>query len=309
MNQTASDVLAGVDLRGRTAVITGATSGLGLESARALASAGASVVLAGRGEERLAHALATVRAAAPDATLAAVELDLTSIAGVRGAARRVREEIDAIDILMNNAGVMFTPFEHTADGFELQFGVNHLGHFEWTRRLLPMIAGRSGGRVVNVSSGGHAIADIDLADPNWERRPYDKFAAYGASKTANILFTVALDARLAAGGVRANAVHPGMVATSLARYMEPGDVERLMKGRSSAAGASGGAAPTRLPVLTPPEGAATQVWAAVADELSDVGGAYLADCAVSPDVKPYAVDPERGEALWRRSEELCAALP
>lgn len=303
---TTDDVLAGRDLAGRTALVTGATAGLGLETARALASAGAHVLLTGRDRVRLDSALATIRAAVPHAALVGVTLDLADLGSVRAAAAHVRATAERLDLLVNNAGVMFTPLTRTADGFELQLGTNHLGHHLLTRLLEPLLAPGPHGpaRVVALSSAGHRLANVDLDDPHWERRPYDKFAAYGAAKTANVLFAVELDRRLRTRGVRAYAVHPGTVDTELARHMDADDF-RQMAGLAAATAAD---RPNRRAARLRPtdvaHGAATQVWACVADELGEVGGAYLADCAVSDEVAPYAVDPDRAARLWRLSDEL-----
>jgi NAD(P)-dependent dehydrogenase (short-subunit alcohol dehydrogenase family) len=308
---TAADVVTGLDLSDKTAVITGATSGLGLETARVLASAGATVILAGRGLDRLAIAAETILESASSARLASVDVELGSQESIRAATASLRDGLDRIDLLINNAGVMMTPFGRTADGFETQFGINHLGHFVWTTDLLPLVAAAPGARIVNLTSAGHGIADLDLDDPNWERREYDKFAAYGAAKTANILFTVALDARYAGDGVRSYAVHPGLVATSLGRYMDGDDFAALgtmlsnARSRDARSGKSGGG--NRIPLVSPAEGAATQVWAAVAPELADVGGVYLADCGISTAVRSYATDAARAAELWATSELLCAS--
>jgi NAD(P)-dependent dehydrogenase (short-subunit alcohol dehydrogenase family) len=259
---TALQVVEGVDMTGKTCVITGASAGLGRESAHALAS------------------LASVRTAA---------------AAIRGLAPQLH-------VLMNNAGVMFTPFGRTSDGFEIQFGTNYLGHFTLTRLLTPQLA--EGARIVILSSDGHRMSDIDLDDPNWERREYDKFAAYGASKTANVLHMVDLDRRLRDRGVRAYAVHPGVVATSLARHMTRDDFASLNSFTPAVPDTK------RVDVLrdftTPEHGAATQVWAAISPELAGIGSVYLADCGIRDDVAPYAVDEARAAELWSLSERLCA---
>lgn len=286
---TAGQVVETLDLTGRTVVITGATSGLGRESARALASRGAHVVLTGRNAAALEASGESI-----GAQVSLVELDLTSLASIRSAAAAIAATAPRIDVLMNNAGVMFTPFDRTADGFEIQFGTNHLGHFALTRLLEPHL---EGARVVNLSSDGHRLGDIDLDDPNWESREYDKFTAYGAAKTANILHAVALDRRLRERGTRAYAVHPGMVATNLARHMTRDDVASITE-RARA---------HDVEVLTTEQGAATQVWAAVSPDLADRGGVYLADCRIQVDVAPYAVDEERATRLWQISEKLCGS--
>jgi NAD(P)-dependent dehydrogenase (short-subunit alcohol dehydrogenase family) len=300
---TAMDVVAGVDLSGKTCVITGASSGLGRESARALATTGAHVILAARNADALAEAKGSITTEVPHAVVSTVSLDLTSLAGVRSAAETINQLAPAIDVLMNNAGVMFTPFGRTSDGFEIQFGTNHLGHFELTRLLTPALEAADGARIVILSSDGHRLSDVDLDDANWERREYDKFAAYGASKTANVLHMVELDRRMRERGVRAYAVHPGVVATSLARYMDRGDLKALAQFET--ADPMQERIDIRHDFTMPEQGAATQVWAAVAEELADTGSVYLVDCAVRDDVAPYAVDAEHAAALWELSEELC----
>jgi NAD(P)-dependent dehydrogenase (short-subunit alcohol dehydrogenase family) len=305
MGLTVDEVLSGVDLTGKIFVITGATSGLGLVTARGLASAGATVVVAGRDPQRLRSAAADITSETPTATVETVEMELDSLASVRSAAAQLGARFLRIDVLINNAGVMFTPFERTEDGFELQLGVNHLGHFELTRAVMPLLLSAESARVVNLSSDGHHIFDVDLDDPNWERQPYDKFKAYGSSKTANVLFSVALDARYRDRGVRSFAVHPGTVATSLSRHMSRDDMKAMMGlGTVSSEPA---AKPPRLEVVSTEEGAATSVWAAVSDDLAGLGGLYLKECAVSDNARPYATDPLRADRLWEVSEQLCGA--
>lgn len=295
---TALEMVDRLDMTGKTCVITGASSGLGRESARALAATGAHVVLAARNRDALAQTKSWIGAEVPGARATAVQLDLTSLRSVRAAAEAICHLAPVIHMLMNNAGVMFTPFGRTSDGFEMHFGTNHLGHFELTRLLIPQLA--EGARVVILSSDGHFVGDVDYQDPNWERRDYDKFAAYGASKTANILHAVELDRRLRDDGVRAYAVHPGIVATALARHMTRDDFAKLgdLTTRRSAVD-------VRRDFVMPEEGAATQVWAAVSPDLADVGGVYLADCRVRDDVAPYAVDEQRAARMWALSESLC----
>jgi len=298
------DVVDGSDLTGKVCVITGATSGLGRESARALASVGAHVVLSGRSHAGLTDAERWIQDAVGDARLTTVAVDLTSLAGLRDAAQAIADAVPAIHILMNNAGVMFTPFGHTSDGFELQFGTNHLGHFELTRRLETKLAAADGARIVDLSSDGHKLADVDLEDPNWHHREYNKFHAYGASKTANILHAVELDGRMRDFGVRAYAVHPGMVATNLARHMSREDVAAITA-MPEQREITEETDVSKMEVLTPEQGAATQVWAAVAADLNGVGGVYLADCRIRDTVVAYAVDADRAHRLWELSETLC----
>ena len=302
---SALEVVDGVDLTGKTCVITGASAGLGRESARALATTGAHIVMAARNAGALAEAEAWVQAEVPHAKTTTVPLDLTSLAGVRTAAEAIAGIAPAIHVLMNNAGVMFTPFGRTSDGFEMQLGTNHLGHFELTRLLVPQLVDADGARIVSLSSDGHRLSDIDLDDPNWERRDYDKFAAYGASKTANILHVVELDRRLRDHGVRAYAVHPGVVATSLARHMSRDDFTTLT--RFEPADPMQEKIDVRHDFTMPEQGAATQVWAAVSPQLADAGSVYLADCEIRDDVAPYALDSDHAMALWELSEELCSA--
>lgn len=302
---SALDVVDGIDLSGRTCVITGASSGLGRESARALAAAGAHVVLTARNRDALTQAARWIAAEVPAARTSEVQLDLTALAGVRAAASAIRDVAPAIHILMNNAGVMFTPFGRTSDGFETQIGTNHFGHFELTRLLVPQLAAAGGARIVNLSSGGHVMGDVDFDDPNWAARDYDKFVAYGASKTANILHAVEADRRLRDSGIRAYAVHPGTVATSLARYMSRADFARLREMVAAGTAARGEPSGGLLDLRTPEQGAATQVWAAVSPELAGKGALYLEGCAISDAVAPYARDEQRAADWWILSEKLC----
>lgn len=298
---TALDVVDGIDLSGKTCVVTGASSGLGGESARALAAAGAHVVLAARNRDALAETAQWIAAEIPGAQTSTVQLDLTALSSVRAAASAIANITPVVHVLMNNAGVMFTPFGRTRDGFELQIGTNHFGHFELTRLLVPQLAAAGGARVVILSSGGHVMGDVDFDDPNWERRDYDKFVAYGAAKTANILHALEADRRLGDLGIRSYAVHPGTVATSLARYMSREDFSQLRKftAENSPEPSDG-----FLDFVMPQQGAATQVWAAVSPDLSGRGGLYLEDCAVSA-AAAHARDARRAAELWDLSEKLC----
>jgi NAD(P)-dependent dehydrogenase (short-subunit alcohol dehydrogenase family) len=305
-SRTALQVVEGIDLSGKACVITGASSGLGRESARALAAAGAQVILAARNTDALTETARWIHAEVPDAKTSTVRLDLTSLASVRTAATEISEATPVIHILMNNAGVMFTPFSRTQDGFEIQIGTNHFGHFELARLLTPQLAAAAGARLVILSSGGHMLGDVDFDDPNWEHRDYDKFVAYGASKTANVLHAVEADRRLCELGIRAYAVHPGTVATSLARYMSRSDFSQLRKYAVASGAARGESTDGYLDFTTPEHGAATQVWAAVSPELADRGGLYLEDCDISEAVAPYARDAEHAAELWTLSEKLCA---
>ncbi|MFK7916891.1 MAG: SDR family NAD(P)-dependent oxidoreductase [Ilumatobacter sp.] len=310
---TTDEVLDGVDLSGRTAAVTGASGGLGLETARALAACGAHVVMAARDEQRLNDAVEVIRTDQPDALLSTQVLDLADVTSCRRAAVSVLANNDRLDVLINNAGVMCTPFGRTTDGFETQFGVNHLGHMAWTVPLLDLLVRSSSAgapsRIINLSSAGHRFGDVDLDDPNFLQREYDEWAAYGQSKTANILFSVELDRRLAEQGVRSVAVHPGGIHTDLGRHMTT-ELRTQMKDRIVQSNPGGFA------WKTVPQGAATTVWAATADEFVNRGGVYCEDCGVAdvalsedgPGVRASAVDPERAATLWDTSMALLAQV-
>lgn len=310
---TTDDVLQGVDLSGRTAVVTGASSGIGAETARALAAVGARVILAVRDVEAGRSVAAGIGQRHPGAQTDVRVLDLADLASVRAFAAGITADTDRLDVLINNAGVMGTGFHRTADGFEMQFGTNHLGHFLLTNLLRPVLAASRHARVVNVSSAGHTLSDIIWDDPNYLERPYDKWESYGQSKTANILFTLELDGRVAATGGHSYAVHPGMIGTNLARYLEPGDFKALMSrgARSGATAADGPAAPLEKPIQKAPAvamksipaGAATSVWAATEPALADHGGAYLEDCHLGVAAE-HARDARSAQRLWAMSETM-----
>lgn len=294
--KTAEEVIKGHDLTGMNVIVTGGTSGLGAETVRVLAAAGARVVAAGRSRGT---------SALPESAEFS-ELDLASLASVEAFVRRWDRPLH---LLINNAGVMRTPFGRTADGFELQLGVNHLGHFALSTGLLPTLRDTAGARVVVLSSRAHRRGDVDFDDPNYHRRPYDPWEAYGQSKTANCLFAVGLTGR----GVPANAVMPGAVHTGLMRHM-PAE-EMAERGWLDAAGNRVNAGRGWKSVE---EGAATTVWAAVAPELNGVGGQYLDNCAVGEPwtgtgevphgyYAPYALDPGHAERLWVLSEGLVSS--
>ncbi|MBP1161947.1 NAD(P)-dependent dehydrogenase (short-subunit alcohol dehydrogenase family) [Rhodococcus sp. PvR044] len=300
---TTDEVLDGVDLNGRTVLVTGVTSGLGAETARALAGAGAHVVLTARDTAAAGSVATRIRQAHPSSEPEVFGLDLADLESVRALVDRVSERRLAVDILINNAGVMYTPFERTRDGFELQFGTNHLGHFTLTTALLPSLsaaADRSGvpARVITVSSDAHRAHPVDLVDPNFESRTYDKFVAYAQSKAANVLMTVELERRVGGQGVHAFAVHPGVCATGLARHMSSGDMAEMKR-------MSAGSPNALTNLKSVPAAAATSVWGATAPELDSVGGAYLADCVVGA-AADHATDPATAAALWELSDELTA---
>ena len=217
---TTEDVLKGVDLKGKRILVTGVSAGLGVETARALVAHGADVVGAARdlGKARAATREVSKAAAETGASFELVELDLANVKSVRAAADKLVADGRLFDVIIANAGVMATPLGKTEDGFETQFGTNHLGHFVFVNRIAKLI--KKGGRVVNLSSSGHRFSNVDLNDPNFETTPYEPFVAYGRSKTANILFAVEFDRRHRQRGVRATAVHPGGIQTELSRHMD-----------------------------------------------------------------------------------------
>jgi len=311
---TADEVLAGADLGGKRFLVTGASSGIGLETARALAAHGASVVGAVRDLARAESATASVREAASQGSgLELIELDLASLRSVRACAEKLLADGRPFDAIIANAGVMATPFGHTVDGFEVQFGTNHLGHFALVDRIEPLLA--DNGRLVVLSSQAHRVADVDLDDPNFERQAYEPFVAYGRSKTANSLFAVEFDRRHRDRGIRAASVMPGNSFTDLARHFSQEQLQGLLEtiGRARA---EAGLAPAELKEVA--QAAATSVWAAVVADKDEIGGHYLEDCAVAPiddtpnpfadGARSYALDADNAKRLWAKSEQLVSAV-
>ena len=311
---TTEDVLSGVDLKGKRILITGVSAGIGVETARSLAAHGAQVVGAARDLAKAEAATAEVRkdAKANGGSLELVALDLASLASARSCADQLLAKGEPFDVVIANAGVMATPFGHTADGFETQFGTNHLGHFVLVNRIAPLI--RAGGRLINLSSAGHRFSNVDLDDPNFERTPYAPFVAYGRSKTANILFAVAFDRRHQDRGVRAAAVHPGGIQTELGRHVGSSQTQAMVD-QINQQRAAEGKGPFQWKTI--PQGAATSVWAGVVAAADEIGGRYCENChvgsvvaddvnisAISEGVRGYALDPTNAEALWKKSEEL-----
>ncbi|MFD6993347.1 SDR family NAD(P)-dependent oxidoreductase [Streptomyces sp. NPDC059943] len=295
---TTDEVLRGIDLSGRLAVVTGGYSGLGLETTRALAGAGARVVVPARRRSTAQAAVDGIDGVEVD------ELDLADLDSVRSFAERFLASGRDIDLMIGNAGIMASPETRVGPGWEAQFTTNHLGHFALVNRLWPAIE-RGGARVVSVSSNGHQLSAMRWDDVQFERG-YDKWQAYGQAKTANALFAVRLDALGRDSGVRAFSVHPGTIATSLGRHMSETELDDLTKSIDSS--------PTNSGWKTPEEGAATQVWAATSPRLADAGGVYCEDCDIAepaaPDtvlgsgVSAWATDPEEAARLWRLSAEL-----
>jgi NAD(P)-dependent dehydrogenase (short-subunit alcohol dehydrogenase family) len=311
---TTDDVLSGVNLKGKRILVTGASAGLGVETARSLAAHGAQVVGAARDLNKAKAATEPVRkdAAGNGGSFELVELDLANLKSVRACADELLAKGEPFDVVIANAGVMATPFGHTADGFETQFGTNHLGHFVLVNRIASLI--RDGGRLINLSSSGHRYSNVDLDDPNFEHTPYEPFVAYGRSKTANILFAVAFDKRHRDRGIRAAAVHPGGIKTELGRYVESGRMEKVINEINQQLAAQG-KGPFQWKSV--PQGAATSVWAAVVAPADEIGARYCENChvgmtvpddatitAVSEGVRGYALDAKTAEALWKKSEEM-----
>lgn len=290
---TAAEAAAGHDLSGKVAVVTGGSSGIGYETVKALAGAGAEVIVGARDAEKAIQRLSDVD------HVSFFPLDLADPASVDAFADHFLAGHDRLHFLINNAGIFRPPqLQKDKRGFELQLGVNHLGHFQLAGQLWPALVRAGGARVVAISSIGHRHMGLQLDDPNFEKHPYDKMKAYGQSKTANILFAVELDRRGQHQGVRAFAVHPGAILTDIFRYMTDEEL-RAWKQRVN-------------DFKTPQQGAATAVWCAVSDQLNGMGGVYCEDCDIAnvvPDDQPdgkgvrsYAVDPDQAEVLWQFSE-------
>lgn len=295
---TASDVLSGLDLKGRFAVVTGGHSGLGLETTKALSAAGAAVLVAARNLEAARAATSNL----PDVDVEV--LDLSDLSSVREFAERVRASGRHIDMLINNAGIMACPETRVGPGWEAQFATNHLGHFALTNLLWPLLEG--GARIVSVSSAGHHNSPIRWDDVQFGQG-YDKWQAYGQSKTANALFAVHLDHLGRDHGVRAFSLHPGKIFTPLQRHLTT--KEMTAEGWLDENGA-----PADPTFKTPAQGAATQVWAATSPLLADLGGLYCEDCDVAVraeaadtpfvGVKAYAADGDEALRLWCLSADL-----
>ena len=304
-NSTTYDVLQDISLTGKIAVVTGASSGLGIETSRALASAGAEVVMVARNQAALEAARQSILNQHPEAKLSLALMDLTDLASVRSAASSIIEAHQKIDILINNAGLMACEESYSEEGCELQFATNHIGHFLLSCLLTPALIAAGSSRVVTLSSGAHKYSDVDFDDLNFDSKPYDKWLAYGQSKTANALFAVEFGRRLFDQGVRSFSVHPGVIITDLGRHLTAADIQQMMED----------AATNGLDVAykSIPQGAATTVWAATSPELADRSGLYLEDCQIAKEVTPdnassgylaYAVDSEQAKRLWQVSEKI-----
>ncbi len=307
---TADEVLSGVDLSGKRYLVTGASSGIGLETARALVAHGGSVIGTARDRGKGEAAATSIRrSATAGGRFELVELDLASLASVRALGEALAHDGARFDAVIANAGVMAPPLGRTVDGFETQFGTNHLGHFALLAHVGEQL--NDGGRLVVLSSQAHRVDNVDLADPNFEDQSYDAFLAYGRSKTANALFAVGFDQRYGDRGVRAASVMPGNSLTDLPRHFPPEALQQLFEtvGKERA---DAGLAPAELKTVA--QAAATSVWAATVAEGGTIGGKYLEDCAVavvddapSPfldGVRSYALDAESADRLWVLSEKL-----
>ena len=307
-SSTAAEVIAGCDLTGKTAVVTGGYSGIGVETVRAFRSAGAKVVVPARDMAKARENLTEM----PDVTVA--PMDLLDPNSIDGFAKWFLEKDDKLHILVNNAGIMAPPLSRDSRGYESQFAANHLGHFQLTCVLWPALVRAGGARVVALSSYGHRRAGVDFHDPNFEHRKYDPWIAYGQSKTANSLFAVALDSIGKRKGIRAFAVHPGGIATDLIRHMSKAEID-----------ASKIIDDAGKPIIdpennkkTPQQGAATTVWCATSPQLEGLGGVYCQDCDIARPlpsdestemhgVRPRAIDPVAAGRLWQLSEQLTGA--
>jgi NAD(P)-dependent dehydrogenase (short-subunit alcohol dehydrogenase family) len=300
---SAEEAARNIDLSGRTIVITGGSAGLGVESARVLAACGAQIVSVVRDKAKGLAAAATIRESVPSADIEMAVLDLFDLDSARRGADDIAKRFPRIDRLINNAGVMACPLGRTAQGLDTQLGTNHLGHFVLTARLVPSLLAGAPARIVNLSSAGHRLSPFRFEDPFFEKDDYNKWIAYGQAKTANVLFSVALDKRFKDRGIRSFAVHPGAIQTELGRHMDANDVKDLMDRR-------GDRPPMTFKQV--PQGAATTVWAATAPELDGRGGLYCEDCGVAESIEDpnldqgvlsWALDEKAAERLWTLSEE------
>lgn len=310
VHTTAFEALGGRDLTGKVAIVTGGYSGIGLATVRTLAEAGATVIAPARTAEKARKALTGI------ANVELESLDLFDPVSIDGFAQRFLDSGRSLDLLIESAGIMATPLTRDARGYEAQFATNHLGHFQLTMRLWPALRAANGARVIVLSSRGHGFADLDLDDPQFERRPYDPIQAYNQSKTANVLFVRSLDRRGIAHKIRAFAVHPGTILdTDLTRNFKGDELEGIgisidADGKVDASGfeANGGF------VKTAEQGAATTIWAALSPMLDGLGGFYCEECDVArvvaaddpsaDGVRPWAIDDVAAERLWDLSVRL-----
>ena len=309
---TTDEVLEGVSLQGRHFMVTGASSGLGEETVRALSSAGAKVTMVARNSDKLDAAADRIRTSVPTTDLQTGLVDLADLSSIRSYAEEYLQEDAPIDVLINNAGVMACPFMTTKDGFEMQFGTNHLGHFLLTNLLMPAIRSGQNPRIINLSSAGHTHSDVSLDDPNFETSDNNAWESYGRSKSANIHFTREIVRRYG-DVIRSFAVHPGVILTELGRHLTPELMEEMVERVKARSTSSAEAKETGgLPFKSMEAGAATQVWAATTDDLEENNGAYLGDCKVGVEggnpsengYLPYIYNEDTAKALWSLSEQM-----
>lgn len=309
---TADDVLSGMDLSGKRVLVTGGASGIGAETVRAMAAKGAQVIIAARNLTAAGEVKESFVAATGNESIDVLFLELGSLAKIRASAADFLARYECLDILINNAGIMACPQGQTEDGFELQFGSNHIGHFYFTQKLMPALLKADSARVIALSSMAHRMSPVVFDDIQYQSRPYEKWQAYGQSKTANILFAVGLNDRYAEQGVEAFAVHPGAIATPLGRHLAEEEIQALVEANKTSANnpedkEQGG-------IKTVEQGAATSCYAATAPALAGRGGVYLEDCGIATQVsddpnfrggvRDYALNSADADRLWEITEEL-----
>ncbi len=290
------------DLSGKTIVVTGGSAGLGTETVRVLAKQGARVVSIVRDEAKGQRALDEIRQQHPDVDVSLAVLDLFDLASVRKGASAIAAAFDQIDMLINNAGVMAAPLSRTHEGLDMHLGTNFLGHFVLTAHLMPQLKAAGNSRVINLTSSAHRLSDIRFDDPFFQQEEYNKLAAYGQSKTAMVLFSIELDRRYKASGVRSTAVHPGLIDTELGRYFTEEEMVFLK-----------GGIPEGVAMKDVSQGTASTIWAACHADFDSIAAKFCEDCAVSdvitdPDadgrgVMPHALDMTSAEKLWHLAEQ------
>lgn len=302
-NTTAEEIASHYNLTGKVVVVTGGSTGIGLETARVLAKAHATVIVGARDLTKAKTNLTFL----PEEQI--LPLDLSDTDSIDAFAISFLRKFERLDILINNAGIMATPLLRDKRGYEMQFATNHLGHFQLTKMLWPALEKARKARIVNLSSSGHRFGPVDFEDLQCERKPYDKWKAYGQSKSANVLFTVELDRRGEKIGISSFAVHPGrIITTELLRYTDEEELKKL--GIYVENGVRKGSSGTK----TIEEGAATTIWCALSKDLEGKGGVYCENCDIAPllptedmsprGVRQHAIDPTLAKKLWDISEKL-----
>lgn len=315
-NSTAGDVIKGTDLRGKTAIVTGGYAGIGLETVKALAAAGADVIVPARNIDKANKNLDGLK------NVRVEFMDLMNPETIDKFAEKYLKEKKSLDILINNAGIMWVPLIRDSRRNESQFSTNHLGHFQLTARLWQALKNAAGARVISVSSYGHHFSPFNFEDPNFNGREYETLAGYGQAKTANNLFIVELDARAYSAGIRAYSLHPGSVNDTELGRAAPMELFRQLGTHDE----NGNIYPEVAKKLkTPQQGAATTIWCAVSEQLNEIGGVYCENCDISEldngnivqnyddpltlrGVMPYSLDKENAQKLWRITEELTGVV-